>query len=218
LVATAGASDGTPMREARTLARRALGQVEATDCADAQTDRLTLGERLRVALATGLRWWEAGAAMGSQLAVLALIAAAADPTMGVERATAIECAYFPWIGALSTLLDSVVDQRIDRAENQRSLIDYYSSSEVTAERLRLMAGEARRAIGPLADASNHMMILASMAAFFHSRSQGSAPEVSQMTRAVLETVGGWGSAALPFFRMRRALARISRKALCTRAA
>lgn len=54
LVATARASDGTPMREARTLARRVLGRVEATDCADSQTDRLTLGERLRVALAMAL--------------------------------------------------------------------------------------------------------------------------------------------------------------------
>ncbi len=54
LVATARASDGTPMREARTLARKTLGRVAATDCADAQTDRLTLGERLRVALAMAL--------------------------------------------------------------------------------------------------------------------------------------------------------------------
>jgi ABC-type ATPase involved in cell division len=54
LVATACASDGTPMREARTLARKALGRVDATECADAQTDRLTLGERLRVALAMAL--------------------------------------------------------------------------------------------------------------------------------------------------------------------
>jgi putative ABC transport system ATP-binding protein len=54
LVATAGASDGTPMREARRLARKALERVEATDCADAQADRLTLGERLRVALAMAL--------------------------------------------------------------------------------------------------------------------------------------------------------------------
>ncbi len=197
----------------RALSRIVMYQSLNHGDADGSHDAFREWARSQSALATGLRWWEAGAAMGSQLAVLALIAAAADPTMGVERATAIECAYYPWIGALSTLLDSVVDQRIDRAENQRSLIDYYSSSEVTAERLRLMAGEARRAIGPLADASNHMMILASMAAFFHSRSQVSAPEVSQMTRAVLETVGGWGSAALPFFRMRRALARISRKAI-----
>jgi ABC-type ATPase involved in cell division len=54
LVATARASDGMPMREARMLARKALGRVDAPDCADAQTDRLTLGERLRVALATAL--------------------------------------------------------------------------------------------------------------------------------------------------------------------
>jgi ABC-type ATPase involved in cell division len=54
LVATARASDGTPMREARTLARRVLGRVDATDCADVQTDHLTLGERLRVALAMAL--------------------------------------------------------------------------------------------------------------------------------------------------------------------
>ncbi|HWX87961.1 MAG TPA: ATP-binding cassette domain-containing protein [Solirubrobacteraceae bacterium] len=54
LVATACASDGTPMREARILARKALARVSATDCADVRTDRLTLGERLRAALAMAL--------------------------------------------------------------------------------------------------------------------------------------------------------------------
>jgi ABC-type cobalamin/Fe3+-siderophores transport system ATPase subunit len=54
LVATACASDGTPMREARALARKALARVDAADCADVGTDRLTLGERLRAALAMAL--------------------------------------------------------------------------------------------------------------------------------------------------------------------
>lgn len=54
LVATAGASNSTPMREARMLARKALGRVDAGDYADARTDRLALGERLRVALAMAL--------------------------------------------------------------------------------------------------------------------------------------------------------------------
>ncbi len=54
LVATAGARDRTPMREARTLARKALGRVGGGDYADARTDRLALGERLRVALAMAL--------------------------------------------------------------------------------------------------------------------------------------------------------------------
>lgn len=54
LVALAGGGDGTPMRDARTLARKSLARVQATDCADLRTDRLTLGERLRVALAMAL--------------------------------------------------------------------------------------------------------------------------------------------------------------------
>lgn len=54
LVATACASDGTPMREARALARKALARVDAADCADVRTDSLTLGERLRTALAMAL--------------------------------------------------------------------------------------------------------------------------------------------------------------------
>jgi ABC-type ATPase involved in cell division len=54
LVALAGGGDGTPMRDARTLARESLARVQATDCADVRTDRLTLGERLRVALAMAL--------------------------------------------------------------------------------------------------------------------------------------------------------------------
>ncbi len=112
--------------------RRALLRIVNYQClnhrdADGSYDAFRTWARAQSAPAKGLQWWETGAAMGSQLAVLALIAAAADPAMPVERARSIERAYFPWVGALSTLLDSVVDQSIDRAENQRSLIDYYGS-------------------------------------------------------------------------------------------
>jgi predicted ABC-type transport system involved in lysophospholipase L1 biosynthesis ATPase subunit len=54
LVATACASDGTSMREARSLARQAFARVDAAACADVRTDRLTLGERLRTGLAMAL--------------------------------------------------------------------------------------------------------------------------------------------------------------------
>jgi len=54
LVATACASDGTPMSEARTRARKALSQAGAGECADVWVDQLTLGERLRVGLAMAL--------------------------------------------------------------------------------------------------------------------------------------------------------------------
>jgi predicted ABC-type transport system involved in lysophospholipase L1 biosynthesis ATPase subunit len=54
LVATACASDGTPMREARTRARKALSRAGVAECADVWVDQLTLGERLRVGLAMAL--------------------------------------------------------------------------------------------------------------------------------------------------------------------
>jgi tetraprenyl-beta-curcumene synthase len=156
-----------------------------------------------------MQWWETGAATGSQLSVLALIAAAADPRMQADRATAIEHAYFPWIGALGTLLDSIIDRRLDRIEGQRSLVDYYTSPLEMSERLRIMAIEARRAIHPLVDAENHILILAAMAAFFHSAPQASAPDVALATRAVLDAMGNWSTLQLIFFRTRRALARNS---------
>jgi tetraprenyl-beta-curcumene synthase len=191
----------------RALLRIATYQSLNQADADGSHDAFREWARSQSVPEMGLQWWETGAAMGSQLSVLALIAAAANSATSVEHVKAIERAYFPWFGALSTLLDSVIDQHIDRTENQWSLIDYYGSPEVTAKRLQLMAVEVRRAVVPLADASNHTMILAAMAAFFHSRPEASTPEAGQVTRAVLHAVGGWAMPALIFFRTQRALQR-----------
>jgi putative ABC transport system ATP-binding protein len=54
LVATACASDGTAMTNARLRARYALRRVEAADCADTSVDRLSAGQRLRICLAMAL--------------------------------------------------------------------------------------------------------------------------------------------------------------------
>jgi tetraprenyl-beta-curcumene synthase len=194
----------TPARRAlsRIVSYQSLNHGDAHGSYDAFTD----WARSQSVPGAGLRWWETGAATGSQLSVLALIAAAADPTMRVERATALEHAYFPWIGALSTLLDSLIDHRRDRMEGQRSLIDHYSSPGETAERLQMMAREALRAIRALPDAENHALMLAAMAAFFHSTSQAAAPNVGLATRAVLDTMGAAATPALLVFKARRALA------------
>jgi len=197
-----------------TPARRALSQIVSYQSlnhgdADGSYDAFTDWARSQSAPGAGLRWWEVGAAAGSQLSVLALIAAAADPTTRAERAAALEGAYFPWIGALSTLLDSLIDHRSDKLEGQRSLIDHYSSPRETADRLQMMASEALRAIRPLPDAENHTLILAAMAAFFHSTPQAAAPDVGLATHAVLDTMGGIAKPALMVFKARRALARRS---------
>jgi tetraprenyl-beta-curcumene synthase len=152
----------------------------------------------------GLHWWETGAAVGSQLVVLALITSAADPTTKPERVAAIERAYFPWVGALSTLLDSVVDRQADRAENQQSLVDHYRTPQIAAERMKMIALKAVDAIGELPDAEYHLLILSAMAAFFHSTPQASNPEVGVVTRAVFQAMGAQAVPAFLLLRARRA--------------
>lgn len=158
----------------------------------------------------GLHWWETGAAVGSQLVVLALITSAADPTTRPERVAAIERAYFPWIGALSTLLDSIIDQQADRAENQQSLVDHYRSPQVAAQRMKVIALNAVDAVSELPDAEHHRMILAAMAAFFHSNPQAAKPEVRVVTRGVFEAMGTQAIPAFLLLKARRAWTRNSR--------
>ncbi len=64
---------------------------------------------------SGVAWWETAGAAGSSLAVHALIAAAADPRLEAVDVAAIDRAYFPWIGGLHSLLDSLVDRREEQS-------------------------------------------------------------------------------------------------------
>lgn len=94
---------------------------------------------------TAPRWWETAASAGSSLGLFALLAAAAKPTLAPNDAAAIEAAYWPWIGALHSLLDSLIDYKEDAAAGQRSLLDYYDNPREMADRLGLLATEALRA-------------------------------------------------------------------------
>jgi tetraprenyl-beta-curcumene synthase len=139
---------------------------------------------------TGLRWWEAGAAAGSSLAELAFIGAMADPGLTLQDAEALGAAYDPWIGALHTLLDSLVDHHEDTATpGQRSLIDYYGSPIETAARLELIAMEAVNRAKRLPHASHHTLILAAMTSFYLSDSHASTSSVRLAKRLVLDSMG-----------------------------
>lgn len=155
-----------------------------------------------------LKWWEIAAAAGSQLTVLALLTAAADARLTDERVVSLESVYFPWIAALSTLLDSLVDQPRDNAEGQFNLVDYYDSPQEAAQRLGAIAREAVTQVHSLPDASHHALLLGSMAAFFHTQARSGAAQLT--TRAVLTAMGREVRPALVIFRARYGLARITK--------
>jgi tetraprenyl-beta-curcumene synthase len=154
-----------------------------------------------------LRWWETAASAGSSLGVYVLIAAAANRVVHAEEAVAIEEAYFPWIGSLHLLLDSLVDRREDLAAGQPSLLAHYSSSEEAAVRLGLIAGEAMHRIQALPYGRRHVLLFAGMAAHYLSMPEASRSEALLATRSVLSAIGGLAPAAMLVMGARRAAER-----------
>lgn len=157
---------------------------------------------------SGLRWWETAAGAASSLTVFALIAAAAQPTLAVGDAAVTERAYFPWIGALHVLLDSLVDRASDIEMGEHCLIDHYASSEEAAARLATIAARATKATELLPRSIEHATILAAMVSFYLSAPTASAPGTTLVRRRVLDTMGALAAPTMAVLRARRAAERL----------
>ncbi len=153
---------------------------------------------------TELRWWETAAGAASSLSVFALIAAAGRPFLGAGETIALERAYFPWIGALHVLLDSLIDHAADIEAGHHSLMEHYTSVEEAAARLGSIAARALHATEMLSDGIQHAMILAAMTSFYLSAPSASTPNWQPVTNRVLEAVGTLAAPTMIVLRARRA--------------
>jgi tetraprenyl-beta-curcumene synthase len=162
----------------------------------------------RTPAGTELRWWETAASGGSSLGVFALIALAAQTVVVPVEVTALEDAYFPWIGALHSLMDNLVDRSEDDASGQRSLVDYYASADDAAVHMKRLAVESMSSARALDGGSRHVLILTAMTSFYMSMPEASEPDIVPVSRALLEVMGGLARPALAIFQARRMLARL----------
>ncbi|HEY2537077.1 MAG TPA: DUF2600 family protein [Solirubrobacteraceae bacterium] len=159
---------------------------------------------------TRLRWWETAAAAGSTLDLFALIAAATDPGLDPEVARMLGAAYFPWVGALHSLLDSLADQVEDLATGRRGLIDYYDSPSEAAERIATIASEAMSQVDELPGGYGHTLIVAAMTSFYLcDLSISSSPHARLAAPAVLETMGRLARPTMLILGARRTVSRIA---------
>lgn len=141
--------------------------------------------------APGYNWWELASGASSSVAAHALIAAAADPGTTAEQADLIDRAYFPSIGALTVLLDDLVDRDSDHAAGEHNYLDYYGAAEVAAERIGLIAARARAALVELPHQRRHGAILAGVAGFYLSAA-GDRDEYPRLVRERLLEAAGPG--------------------------
>lgn len=157
----------------------------------------------RTPAGSGLSWWETAAAAGSSLGLFALIAMAAQPRASAEEALAVEGAYFPWVGALHSLLDSLIDLPEDRASGQPALVEHYGSPAATVAGLERLAEESRRRAAALPHRDRHVLVLAAMASSYLADPRAQAPHARPARRAVLRALGGPATAAMAVMRVRR---------------
>lgn len=151
----------------------------------------------------GLLWWETAAAGGSSLGVHVMIAAAAEPAIEAKHVQALERAYFPWIGALHSMLDHLIDAAEDAHAGQPNLIDMYASPAHTAERMALLAERALVCAGTLTPTHRHELIVAAMASFYLAAPEAHEGEAAHVARAVLDALGPLTPPALAIFNARR---------------
>ena len=190
-------------------ARRAAERIvefQSCNTGELQGDLAALERWARAATPPGedLRWWETAAAGGSSLCVYALIALAAERDLdaSLQTVAAVKDAYFPWTGALHSLLDNLVDVAEDRATGQHNLIGLYASPQEASTRMGRLAERSLHAAREL-PGDGDSLILAAMASFYLSTPDASLPAARPVARAVLDVLGKPAALAGLVFRLRR---------------
>jgi tetraprenyl-beta-curcumene synthase len=190
-------------------ARRSAARIVAFQSLSlGERDELERWARSQQVTDSRLMWWEAAAAAGSSLGVHALLAAAAAPSLRDRDVAAIETAYFPWVGALHSLLDSVVDEAEDAATGQLSLVGCYRSAPEAAVRMRWLALRALQAASALPAGRRHAVLVVAMACSYLSAPEVAAPDRLALAQAVRDTLGAIAGPALLIFRIRLLASRV----------
>jgi hypothetical protein len=135
------------------------------------------------------RWWEVAAGASSSVAAHALIAAAADPSTSGDTAALIDAVYYPPVGALTVLLDDLVDREADCAAGEHNYLAYYESPDEAAERLSLIASRAEAFLAHLPRPSRHRAILAGVAAFYLGDNRASTSFAHPIRKRMLTALG-----------------------------
>ena len=164
--------------------------------------------RAQTPAGSGLQWWETSASAGSSLGVHVMIAAAADRSITPDEVAALEHAYFPWIGALHSLLDHLVDAEEDHAIGQRNLIECYESPQQAVQRMGMLARRSLSVARELGPGRRHELIVAAMACFYLAAPEARGAQAVSVTEAVLDALGPLARPALAVFRARRGVERV----------
>lgn len=155
----------------------------------------------------GVPWFERAGSATSLLGVIVVLALAADPATTDARLRAALAAYIPWVGALSLMLDSYIDQAEDAATQSWSAIAYYPDAATAHHRVVELIERALGEVATLHRGERHTLIVASMLAMYLTSDDATAPTCAAGTRALVRAGGPLTRALVPVLRAWRLLYR-----------
>jgi tetraprenyl-beta-curcumene synthase len=148
-------------------------------------------------------WFELTGAASASLTIHALLALAAEPPEAEDEIERVRRAYFPWISAATTMLDSYVDQQQDAASGDHSYVAHYPSPKLGLLRIRQLVERCLREACALPDGERHTLIAACMAAMYLSKDSARAPEMRASTESLADAGGPLTRLLLPVLRLWR---------------
>lgn len=147
-----------------------------------------------------LDWFELAGAASAWLAVLALLALAAQSACPSRHGTDAYSVYFPWIALTATTLDSYADKLEDATTGSSSYIAHYPTCETAIRRICEVARRSTRETQALPHGHRHAVILASMIAMYLSRDSARVPELRASTRSIARAGGPLTRLLVPVLR------------------
>jgi tetraprenyl-beta-curcumene synthase len=148
-------------------------------------------------------WFELTGAASASLTIHALLALAAEPPEDDDEIEWVRRAYFPWISAATTMLDSYVDQQQDATNGDHSYVAHYPSPELGLQRIRQLLERSMREASALLDGERHTLITACMAAMYLSKDSARAPAMRASTSGLADAGGPLTCLLLPVLRLWR---------------
>jgi tetraprenyl-beta-curcumene synthase len=148
-------------------------------------------------------WFELTGAASASLTIHALLALAAEPACSEQDIERVTRAYFPWISAATTMLDSYVDQIEDAVNSDHSYIAHYPSPRHAAQRTAHLLRRSILEGRSLPRGERHTLIVACMAAMYLSKDSARTPRLRETTRGLVYAAGSLTSALYPLLRLWR---------------
>jgi tetraprenyl-beta-curcumene synthase len=148
-------------------------------------------------------WFELSGAASASLTVHALFALAAEADITCTQLRSVCGAYFPWISAATTMLDSYVDRLEDTQKGDHSYVSHYPSAELATVRIGYLLRRALREAAQLPNSERHILIVAAMASMYLSKDSAWSQVLRDDTRRILAAGGSLPRLLLPVLRLWR---------------